>query len=626
MKKFCKSISIILSILFICSTGVYAAPPCEDADGIADALHDFGLFNGTGTASDGSPIYNLEKASTRQEAVVMLIRLLGKEKEALQCTENHPFSDVSAWADRYVAYAYSENIAKGMSATKFGANQSVNAQQYLTFLLRALGYNDSLGDFSYKNVFAFSDSIGLTNGIYSLGDTFLRRDMAWLSGGAILQKNKGGTPLIKQLKKDGIVSSEQYNNGLSTMMYAELMHKYRYYTLWDGNENPAIDLHNLYTEPGQGKYAGYSRLRGYIYDDKYPIHFKGQLNSYEFVTEPSDNLNDICTWTYNGITYKNTRGECYQFFRDTEYFQSRHSLFSDAVLSTNWFVDTFGQIYEDWFSYSAFESGNSGQLVERYLKIQNGTYYHMPDGVHSAEDYYGLYNAEEAWTEKRLNADWIETDELSRLAGDSDLTFGIIGESLSDYYDGIGDLVYGFYLQGFSVKNLLCIYDMPKSFADMENGQAMYSGIRFKRENGKWYFNPSDLIKVGLLNADGTLNETILEDDYDGNGSGNSNFGYDSSKVNREFKKKWISSRELKDIYDLSADWMHEEVWIYRTALLNSGEEDVRYILTEAPPGKFEKNTTYECKYQNHTIRVQYDAGLIFNYNDLCDAGIIERL
>ncbi len=637
-----KIIVIIICVMLGLSIGVYAAPPCEDADGMANALYDFGLFNGTGIASDGSPIYSLEKTATRQEAVVMLIRLLGKETEAKQCTAKHPFFDVDTWADKYIAYAYSQNIAKGISPTEFGSNQSVNAQQYLTFLLRALGYNDSIGDFSYEKVFTFSDSVGLTKGVYALGDTFLRRDMVWLSSGALLQKNKNGTPLIKQLKKDGCISSEQYNNGLSTMMYAELMHDFRYFTLLgDGGAVLEVDVYDLYTEPGQGEYAGYSRLRGYVYDKEYPIYFQGQIGSYNYATSHNHNLNDICTWTYNGITYKNTRSDCYSFFSDTTFFQSYYSSLSNCVLSVNWFQDTFGKIYDDWSAYMAFTTGNSGGLVQRYLEMQNGIYYHLPHGVFSAEDYYGLFDFEESWKNQELNTDWIGEYELSQLAGDSDLCFGIIAASLPNYSAGIGDLVYGFYMQGFSVQYLLCIYDMPKSFADMENGEATYSGIRFKRENGKWYFNPDDLMKVGLLNADGTLNETILEqdnncgsgdDNYYSNSYNDSNndFGYDPSKVNKEFNKEWISSDELDNLYDLDSLWMGEEIWIYRNAYSWSDEEDISFILTGSPKSTFKENTTYECTYKNFTIRVQRNGKtysiLYFNYEDLCNAGIIERL
>ena len=39
--------------------------------------------NGTGTGADGAPVYELDRAPTRNEAVTMLVRLLGKEEEAL---------------------------------------------------------------------------------------------------------------------------------------------------------------------------------------------------------------------------------------------------------------------------------------------------------------------------------------------------------------------------------------------------------------------------------------------------------------------------------------------------------------------------------------------------------------
>jgi len=97
-----------------------------------------------------------------------------------------------------------------------------------------------------------------------------------------------------------------------------------------------------------------------------------------------------------------------------------------------------------------------------------------------------------------------------------------------------------------------------------------------------------------------------------------------------EFKNEWISSSELKDIYNFSSYWAGEEIWIYKTALFGSDEEDIKYTLTGSPSSKFEKNKTYKCKYKKYTIRVQYDGGfdggLLFNYEDLCNAGIIEKL
>lgn len=81
-----KLLSIILAcslVIGIGTTTAVAAPPCNDAEALAEGLHEFGLFDGTGVNADGSPIYSLERSATRQEAVVMLIRLLGKETEAM---------------------------------------------------------------------------------------------------------------------------------------------------------------------------------------------------------------------------------------------------------------------------------------------------------------------------------------------------------------------------------------------------------------------------------------------------------------------------------------------------------------------------------------------------------------
>ena len=44
------------------------------------------------------------------------------------------------WAKPYVNFAYENDLTKGVSADKLGANDAVTAAQYLTFVLRAMGY------------------------------------------------------------------------------------------------------------------------------------------------------------------------------------------------------------------------------------------------------------------------------------------------------------------------------------------------------------------------------------------------------------------------------------------------------------------------------------------------------
>lgn len=109
----------------------------------ADALHTLGLFEGSQKG------YELNRPATRLEGVVMLLRLMGKETQAKAYRGSHPFTDVPAWATSYVAYAYANGYTSGISTTQFGATMQLRYLDYMTFLLRALGYSDKNGDFSW---------------------------------------------------------------------------------------------------------------------------------------------------------------------------------------------------------------------------------------------------------------------------------------------------------------------------------------------------------------------------------------------------------------------------------------------------------------------------------------------
>ena len=174
----------------------------------AENLHALGLFNGTGTNPDGSPNFALDRAPTRQEAVAMLVRLLGKEAEALAGAWSTPFTDVDDWAKPYVGYAYHAGLANGTGAATFGGRRLVTAAQYLTFVLRALGY-DSAADFAWDKAWELSDQIGLTNGSYNAATnaSFLRGDAAVVSKSALRTKLKDTeTALFTRLMDDGAIT------------------------------------------------------------------------------------------------------------------------------------------------------------------------------------------------------------------------------------------------------------------------------------------------------------------------------------------------------------------------------------------------------------------------------------
>jgi len=185
-----RAIAVLVALVMVLSLVPAALAASNEATQAADALHSMGLFQGKGTNADGTPVYALDDTTSRSEAVTMLVRLLGKEAEAKAGTWNIPFTDVDSWAVPYVGYAYANGLTKGTSETTFGGNSLVSATQYITFVLRALGY-DSNKDFQWDKAWELSDKIGFTKGQYKATSSFLRGDVAIVSNNALSAKMKG---------------------------------------------------------------------------------------------------------------------------------------------------------------------------------------------------------------------------------------------------------------------------------------------------------------------------------------------------------------------------------------------------------------------------------------------------
>ena len=200
------SFLLVLSMLLSLACTASAATP--EAVESANALHDLGLFQGVGTNQDGTPNYDLDRSPNRMEAVTMLVRLLGKENEAKAGTWNTPFTDVAEWAKPYVGYAYANGLTSGTSAKAFSGQSLVSATQYLTFILRALGY-DSSKDFQWDKAWELTDKLGITNGQYRATIHFMRGDVAVVSNRALLAQVKGQSmTLLSTLRPNS--NSENY--------------------------------------------------------------------------------------------------------------------------------------------------------------------------------------------------------------------------------------------------------------------------------------------------------------------------------------------------------------------------------------------------------------------------------
>ena len=197
-----KLLSLTLAILLLCGLALPASAASAEALAAADALNALGLFGGVGTNADGSTNYDLDRAPTRHEAVTMLVRLLGKETEAMSKTWRTPLTDVDDWAQPYVGYAYNNGLTTGISATAFGGNQSVTAAQYLTFVLRALGYVSG-EDFQWDKAWELTDRLGITHGQYNAANNsaFQRADVVLVSNAALSATLKGtNATLLSQVQ------------------------------------------------------------------------------------------------------------------------------------------------------------------------------------------------------------------------------------------------------------------------------------------------------------------------------------------------------------------------------------------------------------------------------------------
>lgn len=243
MKRF---LSFILALVLAASLVPSAFAASDEAVQAANALYTLGLFNGTGTDANGNPIYDLDRAPTREEAITMLIRLMGKEKIAKGYNWDYnwgiPFTDVSGWAKPYVGAAYKWGLTSGTSETTFGGKQKVSAMQYLTFVLRALDYEDGT-DFQWDKAWKLSDEIGVTSGQYTSDRSITRGELAIISAKAVSAPMKNYGILLDEMLNEGVITPKMIKaSGLDIIpdfSYDDIRFRYvkdkeKFYRLCDG--------------------------------------------------------------------------------------------------------------------------------------------------------------------------------------------------------------------------------------------------------------------------------------------------------------------------------------------------------------------------------------------------------
>lgn len=201
----------LLALLLVCAlaAGLASSPASASGSSLGSTAHAeclvaLHLFQGTESG------YQLDRTPTRLQGLIMLIRLLGVEELALSCTEENPFSDVTGTGDRYAAYAYANGLTKGTGADTFTPARALTPANYVTFLLRALGYRDG-ADFAVGQSLDFAASISMmtADAAASLRSVTMNRgDMVDLSYAALTCRMNGGDrTLAEKLLNDGVFTA-----------------------------------------------------------------------------------------------------------------------------------------------------------------------------------------------------------------------------------------------------------------------------------------------------------------------------------------------------------------------------------------------------------------------------------
>ena len=193
--------TVLAGALLAGSLAVSAA--AADYTACADHLKDLGLFQGTAQG------YELDRAPTRGEAAAMLVRLLGEEQNALTLEYSAPFDDLQNWEKPYVQYLYDIGATTGVSETAFAPEAPCTTQMYAAFVLRALGYTEADGDFTYADVDAFAQKIGLYDAAVIDTEDFLRDDVVAASYTALsLMPKYSEKTLLERLVENGAVDAQ----------------------------------------------------------------------------------------------------------------------------------------------------------------------------------------------------------------------------------------------------------------------------------------------------------------------------------------------------------------------------------------------------------------------------------
>lgn len=171
------------------------------------------------------------------------------------------------------------------------------------------------------------------------------------------------------------------------------------------NKRGKLRYQDMYTVKGQGEYSGYTKLMGHPYKG-YDLYYKSSSNgststSHVIILPTNINFNQVVKWTYNGTTYRSTKGEVFNYFSDLAQIPGY-----DINLSEDKLRKLFGNVYDEWISYGGVNS-DASRFVEGYIEYIDGSAFDL---------YYSRYEKDKASEElsKRLEKEELAQKEAAK--------------------------------------------------------------------------------------------------------------------------------------------------------------------------------------------------------------------
>jgi len=199
------AVALSLAILLTLTVPVMAATLTN-----AEKVELLGILQGEG---NGVTDEYLAKATTRIQGAVLLLRLIGKEDEALAYAGGDNFTDVvgNEWFHSITAYlkANPQHGFVGYEDGTFKPFKVMTGAEFYKVLLTILGYVQGT-DYTWAEVAAFAEGLGLV-ALEDPAAGITNADMADAILEALQADMKSGVALIDSLIADGIISSADAN-------------------------------------------------------------------------------------------------------------------------------------------------------------------------------------------------------------------------------------------------------------------------------------------------------------------------------------------------------------------------------------------------------------------------------